>query len=300
MNLYYHPLYSKLTLPVKHRFPIKKYQLLKNEIEQLGVTPFAFNLPVKATISQLQLCHHIDYINDFLTGNLPEKAIKKMGFPYSSQLVERTLLSVGGSIAAAEDALECGLAFNLSGGYHHAYSHYGSGFCIFNDLAVAAAHLINKEKADTVLILDCDVHQGDGTAQILSHQSHKNIITCSIHCEQNFPTQKQQSDYDFSLPANINDKQYLSTLQQALALCVRLHQPDIILYNAGADIYEKDELGLFNISIDGVYKREYYVLNFCKQNGIPLMCALGGGYQRDLSALINVHSQLFKAALDLQ
>ena len=297
MQLYYHPLYSDLILPERHRFPIQKYKLLKTEIENLGVSAIHFKDPKKATASQLALCHSQRYIDDFLNGTLSDKAIKKMGFPYSQQLVERTLLSIGGSIQAAEAAFSHDLTFNLSGGYHHAYSDFGSGFCIFNDLAIAAAHLINTEQADTVLIFDCDVHQGDGTAQIT--QNYNQIITCSIHCEQNFPRNKQESTYDFALPAKTADGEYLATLRQALDFCVRIHNPDIILYNAGADIYTKDELGLFNISLNGVYERDLFVLNFCKQHQIPLMCALGGGYQRNLSSLINVHKQLFKAAIDL-
>ena len=297
MQLYYHPLYSDLILPERHRFPIQKYQLLKTEIENLGVSAIHFKDPKKATASQLALCHSQRYIDDFLAGGLSDKAIKKMGFPYSQQLVERTLLSIGGSIQAAEAAFSHDLTFNLSGGYHHAYSDFGSGFCIFNDLAIAAAHLINTEQADTVLIFDCDVHQGDGTAQIT--QNYNQIITCSIHCDQNFPRNKQESTYDFALPAKTTDAEYLATLRQALDFCVRIHNPDIILYNAGADIYTKDELGLFNVSLNGVYERDLFVLNFCKQHQIPLMCALGGGYQRNLSSLINVHKQLFKAAIDL-
>ena len=297
MQLYYHPLYSDLILPERHRFPIQKYKLLKTEIENLGVSAIHFQEPKKVTKSQLSLCHNQTYINNFLNGTLSNKAIKKMGFPYSNELVERTLLSVGASIQSSEHALKHGFSANLSGGYHHAYSDYGSGFCIFNDLAIAAAHLINTEQADTVLIFDCDVHQGDGTAQIT--QNHNQIITCSIHCEQNFPRNKQESTYDFALPAKTADDEYLATLRQALDFCVRIHNPDIILYNAGADIYTKDELGLFNISLNGVYERDLFVLNFCKQHQISLMCALGGGYQRNLSSLINVHKQLFKAAIDL-
>ncbi len=297
MQLFYHHLYSALPLPERHRFPIKKYQLLKTAIAELGVTAEQFKQPVKASAAQLALCHSEHYIHQFINGSLSDKAIKKMGFPHSQALVERTLYSVGASIQAAEHALNSGLSANLSGGYHHAYRESGSGYCIFNDLAVAAAHLITSEQASTVLILDCDVHQGDGTAEIA--QCHNNIITCSIHCEANFPRIKQHSDYDFALPAHTTDPDYLATLKQALAFCVRIHQPDIILYNAGADIYEKDELGLFNVSLAGVYQRDYHVINFCKQQQIPLMCALGGGYQRQQSEVVKVHKQLFQAALDL-
>lgn len=153
MQFFYHPLYSALTLPERHRFPIQKYQLLKAEIEDLGLTANHFTSPIKATPAQLSLCHNQAYINDFLNGSLNNKAIKKMGFPYSEQLVERTLLSVGASIQGSEHALKHGFSANLSGGYHHAYSDCGSGFCIFNDLAIAAAHLINTDQADTILIL---------------------------------------------------------------------------------------------------------------------------------------------------
>lgn len=220
-----------------------------------------------------------------------------MGFPWSHELVERTLYSVGASIHGAEYALQHGAAFNLSGGYHHAFTGYGSGFCIFNDLAIAAAHLINTDQADTVLIFDCDVHQGDGTAEVT--QAHPQIISCSIHCQQNFPRIKQQSNYDFSLEHGTKDTEYLETVKQALALTMRLHQPDIILYNAGADIATNDELGHFQVSMEGVYQRDYFVLNQAKEAKIPIFAVMGGGYQRNVSRLVDVHGQLFRAAVDL-
>ncbi|MGS0497159.1 histone deacetylase family protein [Pseudoalteromonas mariniglutinosa] len=295
MAVYYHPLYSRLALPQRHRFPITKYQLLKHAITELGFTDFI--RPHKATNEQIQLCHTREYTERFISGQLTEKEIKKMGFPWSNQLVERTLYSVGASIQAAESALTTQLAVNLSGGYHHAYSTYGSGFCIFNDLAIAAAHLINTGQVSSVLIFDCDVHQGDGTAEICSAQ--EGVITCSIHCQQNFPRLKQQSDYDFAIDAGTTDDEYLNTLKSALDFCIRLHQPDIILYNAGADIYQGDELGHFDISLEGVYQRDLLILNTCRQHAIPIMCALGGGYQRDTQQLVTVHKQLFRAIVDL-
>ncbi|WP_392352748.1 histone deacetylase [Pseudoalteromonas rhizosphaerae] len=295
MTVFYHPLYSALELPLRHRFPIAKYKLLKQEIAELGFTDFIS--PNKATNEQLQLCHSHEYVERFISGQLTDKEIKKMGFPWSNQLVERTLFSVGASIQASEYALKTQLAVNLSGGYHHAYNAYGSGFCIFNDLAVAAAHLINTEQASTVLIFDCDVHQGDGTAEICG--SLDGVISCSIHCQQNFPRLKQHSDYDFSLNTGCSDNEYLKTVANALAFCIRLHQPDIILYNAGADICSQDELGYFDVRLEGVYQRDSLVLATCKQHSIPLMCALGGGYQRDTQKLVEVHKLLFQAIVDL-
>ncbi|MCG9735256.1 histone deacetylase [Pseudoalteromonas shioyasakiensis] len=296
MMFYYHPSYSALTLPERHRFPIDKYRLLKQLVSNF-IDEQHFITPQQATKAQLTLCHNPDYVDAFLTGSLDSKAIKKMGFPWSTQLVERTLYSVGASIQGAEFALQQGAAFNLSGGYHHAFTSYGSGFCIFNDLAIAAAHLIDTEQADTVLIFDCDVHQGDGTAEVT--KVHPQIISCSIHCQQNFPRIKQQSNYDFALEHGTSDTEYLETVKQALALTIRLHQPDIILYNAGADIASDDELGHFQVSLEGVYQRDHFVLSQAKQAEIPVFAAMGGGYQRNVSRLVDVHGQLFRAAVDL-
>ncbi|ATC95302.1 histone deacetylase [Pseudoalteromonas tunicata] len=293
---YYHPCYSTLDLPATHRFPIKKYRLLFEAIKTLDDSNhFQFQLPTPATSQQLLLCHSSEYVMQFLTGELDSKAIRKMGFPWSKELVERTCLSVGASINAAQIALKYGFSLQLSGGYHHAFTDFGSGFCIFNDLAIAAAHCIELGLVERVLIFDCDVHQGDGTAQISQQQS--NIISCSIHCEQNFPAKKQQSDLDFALNKGCTDDEYLSTVQQALTLATRLYQPDLILYNAGADIFAQDELGYLNISLEGVYQRDLAVIGFCQAQSIPLACAIGGGYMRDINQLVNVHLQLFKAAL---
>ncbi|KZN66926.1 histone deacetylase family protein [Pseudoalteromonas luteoviolacea] len=293
--LYYNPIYSDLELPARHRFPILKYAELKKQLDDIGLAQHILVNQNKASFAQLSLCHSPDYVASFCQGKMSSSDIKRMGFPWSENLVERTLLSVGASIHAAHVALEQGFAANLSGGYHHAYADKATGFCIFNDLAIAACDLIESGKAETVLILDCDVHQGDGTAAILKDRS--DIITCSIHCEQNFPRLKEHSDYDFALPRDTQDNQYIDTLEQALSLCTRLHNPDIILYNAGADIFALDELGNFAVSLEGVLRREELILNYCHQQCIPLMCALGGGYQRNLHRLVNVHAQLFHALL---
>ena len=292
---FYHPLYSSLPLGPKHRFPINKYQHLFSQLCDIGLKSAICQNSASATPEQLQLCHDQQYVEAFMRGELSDKAIRKMGFPWTEQLVKRTLQSIGASIACAEAALDNGLAIHLSGGYHHAHHEFGSGFCIFNDWAIAAAHCIKEQKADRVLIFDLDVHQGDGTAQICQH--HPDIITSSVHCQQNFPAIKQQSDLDFPLQRGCQDQEYLETIEQALQMSIRLYQPDLVLYNAGADIYRGDELGYFDISIEGVYQRDQYVINTCQELGLPLACALGGGYQRDLTQLTQVHWQLIKASL---
>ncbi|MCG7533832.1 histone deacetylase [Pseudoalteromonas sp. OOF1S-7] len=291
--LFYHPSYSSLSLPPKHRFPIEKYHLLYQQLLQTPCANWLTQPTVVASFEQLSLCHDPEYVAAFLNGMLASSDVKRMGFPWSERLVERTLHSVGAALEAAQLALSRGFAANLSGGYHHAFSDRAAGFCIFNDLAIAARHLIRTGQADSVLLLDCDVHQGDGSAEILA--ADPQIITCSLHCEQNFPKLKQQSDYDFALPKGSSDEVYLATLNEALGLCTRLHQPDIILYNAGADIYHHDELGHFDISLDGVLARDTLVLKHAKRNHIPLMATLGGGYQRNVGRLVDVHLQLFIA-----
>lgn len=293
--IFYHPLYSALQLPERHRFPIKKYQKLENAIHAMGFSNRVFK-PKPASLAQIKLCHDANYVDAFVNGFLSEKAIKKMGFPWSTTLVERTLLSVGASIEAAEYALEHGLGLNLGGGYHHAQFDHGAGFCIFNDHAITAQHLIQQGVVERVVILDCDVHQGDGTADIL--YGNDNIITCSLHCAQNFPRAKAHSDLDFELEKGCTDAQYLQTLEQALDLVKRLYRPDIIIYNAGADIYHKDELGLLEISLAGVLERDRTVISFCKNNDIPLSIGLGGGYQRNEEKLIEVHKQLLLAVFE--
>lgn len=294
--IYYHHSYSQLDLPAHHRFPISKYQQLHARLQQGPLAQYLSTPSQAATREMLLGCHHPEYVDAFLQGTLSDKAIKKMGFPWSQTLVSRTITSVGASIEAAKFALQHGVAANLSGGYHHAHPDFGSGFCIFNDWAVAAAHLINQELAEKVVIFDCDVHQGDGTATCTALRD--NIVSCSVHCESNFPRVKPASDYDFALPQGCQDERYLETISDALQLIIRLHQPDIILYNAGADIYQGDELGQLNVSKSGVKARDSLVMQLAAQHNTPLAIALGGGYQRNVEHLVDIHEQTFLALFD--
>lgn len=288
--IFYHSCYSALDLPENHRFPIQKYALIYNYITTELADKFHFIAPTKATLKQIANVHDANYVSQFVNGTLDSKAIRKIGFPWSKALVDRTLYSIGASIQGAEMALDTKLACQISGGYHHSYPSFGSGFCIFNDLVIAARHLIDTSQCEKVVILDLDVHQGDGSA--VCAKSFKDIVTVSLHCQQNFPAKKQHSDYDFSLDKYAKTIDYLNALQQCF-ITILIEQPDIVLYNAGADIFSNDELGYFDVCLEGVKQRDSSVINFCQQHDIPLFTVSGGGYQRNVMNLVTVHKQLY-------
>lgn len=297
LQLVFHPIYSQLTLPKNHRFPIEKYQALHDRALSVYSEHVQINRvqqPVdKDLLSQV---HDNDYIDDFISGSINEKAMKRIGFPWTEQFVLRTRTAVAGTIKTAELAAEHGVAINLTGGYHHAHPDFGSGFCVFNDLTLAAKQLKEQGKANRILIFDCDVHQGDGTATCA--EAEPEIFTCSIHCEKNFPARKQQSDWDLGLDKHLDDNDYLQVVQETLTAAINSFKPDFIIYDAGVDIHQDDDLGLLNISTEGVFKRDKFVFQQAKQNQVPCMAVIGGGYQRDIDALTDVHMQLIHAAIN--
>lgn len=293
-HLVFHPIYSQLDLPVRHRFPIEKYQGIHDALRLAGVYENAFTAPAPVSPDTLTTHYEADYVNSLLTGTLDKKAMRRIGFPWSEQLIKRSLTAVGGTLKTAELALQHGLALNLTGGYHHAASDWGSGFCLFNDLYLAARQMLTTTGIDSVLIIDLDVHQGDGTALLAEKDSA--VITLSLHGEKNFPHRKQQSDMDFPLPKGMTDDPYLTTLDEALCVVERLYAPDAVIYDAGVDIHENDDLGLLNISTHGVYQRDCQVMDWCRRHHLPVACVIGGGYQRDIDALVAVHLQLYRAA----
>ncbi len=291
--LIYHPCYSELQLPDRHRYPIGKYQALYQALRAAGVPIEHFVTPALASSTELALVHTPAYIKSLILGTIDSKAMRRIGFPWSEFLIERSLRSVGGTVQTAQLALQQGLALHLSGGYHHAFAGEGSGFCLFNDLAIAAK-VLQQQGVDKILIFDCDVHQGDGTALIFANDP--SVITASLHGEKNFPSRKQQSDWDLALPNHCTDVAYLSAVQESLDYLLALHQPDIVLYDAGVDIHQADDLGLLAVSTQGVLARDQLVIERCRDLSIPLAAVIGGGYQRDLAALTAIHLQLFKAA----
>ncbi len=291
--LVFHPIYSQLELPVRHRFPIEKYQGIRDALAARNVPDSWFHEPQPIDKEHLIAVYEPEYIMPLLDGTLDAKAMRRIGFPWSQQLINRSLTAVGGTCLTAELAIEHGLALNLTGGYHHAFDTFGSGFCLFNDLYLAANRMLATPDFDRVLVIDCDVHQGDGTAWLAKDDDR--IITLSLHGEKNFPHRKQHSDIDIPLEKGTGDKAYLEALDAALTLAWR-YRPDAVIYDAGVDVHINDDLGHLNITTAGVLQRDEMVLSLCRQASIPTACVIGGGYQRDIDALVDVHLQLYRAA----
>lgn len=292
-GLVYHPCYSALSLPERHRYPITKYQALYQALLASGLTAEAFSTPEPIAARELECIHDKAYIDSICTGTITPQAMRRIGFPWSQALVDRSLVSVAGTRLCAELALSRGISLHLSGGYHHARAAEGAGFCVFNDLAFAARSMLGRG-VSKILIFDLDVHQGDGTAGIFAPEPA--IITASVHCEKNFPARKICSDWDIGLAKHCTDSDYLEAVSQSLETLLNWHQPELVLYDAGVDIHQQDELGLLDISTDAVYQRDLLVFNACRSRGIPVAAVIGGGYQRDVAALTQLHLQLFKAA----
>ncbi len=269
----------------------KLYELLLAD----GIaTPEQFHLPEPPPIEWIQFVHTSEYVQAYCQGTLDPKAQRRIGLPWSPALVNRTCTAVGGTILTAQLALKYGLACNTAGGTHHAFPSYGSGFCIFNDLAISARVLQHLGLAQKILILDLDVHQGDGTALIF--QDDPSVFTFSMHCEVNFPGTKQKSDFDVPLPVGMDDDAYLQTLAKYLPDLLSEVQPDLVLYDAGVDPHAGDRLGKLALTDTGIYRREMQVLTTCIAAGYPGASVIGGGYADDLEALTYRHSLLHRAA----
>lgn len=293
--LVYHASYSKLALPSTHRFPTSKYQLLQQYLLNNQIAkPSDFHSPEMIQVEVLKQVHQDKYVDDFIDNKLDLKVMRRIGFPWSEALLNRTLHAVSGTSLCANLAIEHGVSLHLSGGYHHAHYDFGSGFCIFNDLIVAANGMISNGKATKVLIIDCDVHQGDGTATLSSQ--FDNIISCSFHCLKNFPSRKPNSDHDIEFDKGIDDRHFLHSLEQVVPYLINIHQPDLILYDAGVDIHRDDDLGYLNISTAGILARDKFIFKTAKQANIPIAAVIGGGYSRNEAELTHRHSQLFIAA----
>ncbi|WP_047042209.1 histone deacetylase [Vibrio mexicanus] len=300
--LVYHPCYSQLPLPKEHRYPINKYRLLFEEITRLQATDkewakhFVFHQPEPLSVEQVKQTHCEDYVDSLVTGSLPAAKMRRIGFPWSDTLIQRTLTSSAGTLLTAELAVEHGIAIHLSGGYHHAHRDYGSGFCLFNDLVIAANHALTHEQVDKVLIVDSDVHHGDGTATLCA--DNPDIVTVSFHCEKNFPARKPGSDYDIGLAKETGDEEFLSHFADVVEMAINFHQPDLIIYDAGVDIHVDDELGFFNVSTQALYERDCKMFELATNKRIPIGCVVGGGYRSNHHDLVPVHLQLLNAAID--
>nr|WP_218573201.1 histone deacetylase [Pseudomonas sp. L-22-4S-12] len=294
LPLVYHDDYSP-PFPAGHRFPMEKFRLLRDHLVDSGLTTDGeLQRPQICPPEVLALAHCPAYIERFLAGELTVQEQRRLGLPWSPALARRTVRAVGGSLLAAELALEHGVACHLAGGTHHAHFDHASGFCIFNDLAVVALHLLESGQAGRVLIYDCDVHQGDGTARIL--ENLPDAITVSLHCENNFPARKARSDWDIGLPIGMGDADYLKVVNDSLGYLLALYQPDIVLYDAGVDVHQGDALGHLRLTDAGIAARDEAVLRHCLEREIPVVGLIGGGYDKDRAALARRHGILHHSA----
>jgi acetoin utilization deacetylase AcuC-like enzyme len=242
----------------------------------------------------LALAHDLPYVDRFLRGALTAQEQKRAGLIWSEPLVQRTLTAVGGTLLTCRLAREAGIACHLAGGTHHAFAGHGQGFCIFNDIAVAARHQVEVAGLRRVLILDCDVHQGDGSAAILADDPR--CFTCSIHGAKNYPFEKQRSDLDVPLPCGTGDDDYLEALEQTLATLASLPRPDLIIYDGGSDVHADDRLGRLALSTEGMAQRDRRVLEWAHRLGVPVACLIGGGYDHDHHRLVQRHAVLVRTA----
>jgi len=272
-----------------------KFGLIHDRILQTGLaTPDQFHQPDFPPVHWLEQVHTPDYVRAYCDGSLDPARQRRIGLPWSAALARRTQIAVAGTVLTAKLALETGLACNTAGGTHHAFPDYGSGFCIFNDLAVAAQVLRSQGLVDRILIVDLDVHQGDGTAWIF--RDDPDVFTFSMHCQANFPGTKQKSDRDVPLPVGLEDDDYLRLLADHLPDLLSEVKPDLVLYDAGVDTHRGDRLGKLCLTDTGIFRREMQVLGTCRDHHIPVACVIGGGYADDLMALVDRHILLHRAA----
>ena len=279
--------------PEEHRFPMAKFRLLKEWVDHNVPQTQCFS-PTPCPLDVLLQTHESQYVSDFQAGTLDSKVAREIGLPWSAGLRDRTILALGGSIKTCELAREFGLASHLAGGTHHAHRDRGSGFCIYNDLAVSARYLVNRGLASRVLIFDCDVHQGDGTASILAHDTQ--VFTCSIHAEKNFPVRKAESDLDVNCPDGMTDDDYLALVFETLESLIAGWYPDFVIYDAGSDVHVDDALGRLSITTDGLYQRDYGVISRIRSAGIPCATVIGGGYDKDRALVAARHGISVSAA----
>jgi len=286
-------------LPQRHYFPIRKYALLREAVVAAGlVPPKDLIVPEVATDEQILRAHDTDYLRRVKSGQLTPQEIRRIGLPWSPELVERARRAVGGTIEACRAALLDGVSVNLAGGTHHAFRGHGKGFCLFNDSVIAARAMQAEERAQRVVILDCDVHQGDGTAAIAADDP--TIFTLSIHSEQNFPLHKERSDLDIGLDDETGDEAYLEALQAGVRRALHLAHADLAIYVAGADPYEDDLLGRLALSKAGLAERDRVVFELCRRASIPVATVTAGGYARRIRDTVEIHLQTVRIAAEME
>jgi len=297
LKAYYSDIFQ-FPLPPGHRFPMQKYAGLRQRLLSSGVlTVKDLLVPPPASDVDLLRVHTPAYLERVKAGTLSDREIRRLGFPWSAELVERSRRSVGGTIAACRASLTDGLAANLAGGTHHAFPDHGEGFCVFNDVAVAARVMQDEGRAERMLIVDCDVHQGNGSAAIF--RADPKVFTFSIHGTRNFPFHKEQSDLDVPLEDGTADEAFLEALEHGLRRALEAAEPELVIYLAGADPYKGDTFGRLGMSKAGLARRDHMVLGTCRAAHLPVALTMSGGYARDISDTIDIHFETVRIAVQL-
>ena len=294
LKIAFHPIY-KHPLPEGHRFPMLKYDLLPKQLLHEGTCEASnFFEPEIPNDKYIVSVHDPEYFYDLLNIKIPHKEARKIGFPLTEDLVERERIITDGTMKACEFALEYGIAMNIAGGTHHAYTNRGEAFCMLNDQAIGARYLQAKKLAHKILIVDLDVHQGNGTAEIF--QNDTSVFTFSMHGAANYPFKKEQSDLDIGLKKGATDTEYLSILKNTLPKLIQQEQPDFIFYLCGVDILATDKLGTLGLTVAGCKERDAFVLETCHQLKIPVQCSMGGGYSTEIKTIVDAHANTFRMA----
>lgn len=297
IKIAYDPIYSH-PLPEGHRFPMLKYELIPEQLMHIGlITGSNIFAPGLLTEADVLATHEAEYWRSLRDLSFSAKAQRRVGFPLSARLVERELRIAQGTVTGARYAQQNGLAFNVAGGTHHAGSNWGEGFCLLNDQAIAANYLLNNNLASKILIIDLDVHQGNGTAEIFKDENR--VFTFSMHGEKNFPFRKEISDLDVGLDDETDDETYLDLLSTKLPMIMKKFRADFVFYLAGVDVLATDKLGKLKLSKSGCEARDRFVFNCCKQANLPVQVSMGGGYSLQIKDIVDAHCNTFKVGFDI-
>ena len=297
IKIAYSPVY-KYALPPGHRFPMSKYELLPQQLLYEGlVSEEQFFHPPQLESEDILLTHTVEYLNKLETLDLSRKEIRDIGFPVTKALIERGKHIANGTLLCAEYAAERGVSLNIAGGTHHAFANRGEGFCVFNDFAIAINILLQRKTYHKILIVDLDVHQGNGNAKIFENESR--VFTFSMHGERNYPLRKETSDLDIGLADNTKDDEYLRILKSRLSYVIESFEPQFVFYLAGVDVLETDKLGRLALTRDGCKERDRIVFEQCKEYALSVTVSMGGGYSKRLSDIIDAHANTFRVAFEL-
>ncbi len=297
LKIAFHPIYTH-PLPEGHRFPMEKYDLLPAQLLHEGTCDQeAFFEPDFPEMEHVLAVHSKEYVDGLQSLTIDKKMARRIGFPLSQQLIDREFILAQGTIDACDFAMKYGIAMNIAGGTHHAFSNKGEAFCLLNDQAIGARYLQSEFRLKKILMVDLDVHQGNGTAEIFSEDD--SVFTFSMHGESNYPFVKETSDLDIALPNDCGDAEYLELLKETLPSLIETQKPDFIFYLSGVDVIASDKLGKLGMTPEGCKERDRFVLQSCFDLQIPMMCSMGGGYSADIKVIVNAHANTYRLAQEI-